>query len=86
MIYDMPHAAEAGGLSGRPLQHKSTEVIRHLAKALDGALPIIGVVVSTAPWRLRKNWQQVPVLSRFTAALFIKRAESGQRDRYPYLK
>ncbi|MFQ2769358.1 quinone-dependent dihydroorotate dehydrogenase [Aeromonas caviae] len=43
MIYDMPHAAEAGGLSGRPLQHKSTEVILHLAKALDGALPIIGV-------------------------------------------
>lgn len=43
MIYDMPHAAEAGGLSGRPLQQKSTEVIRHLAKALDGALPIIGV-------------------------------------------
>ncbi|MDF5704013.1 quinone-dependent dihydroorotate dehydrogenase [Aeromonas hydrophila subsp. hydrophila] len=43
MIYDMPHAAEAGGLSGRPLQHKSTEVIRQLAKALDGALPIIGV-------------------------------------------
>ncbi|BBT66639.1 dihydroorotate dehydrogenase (quinone) [Aeromonas caviae] len=43
MIYDMPHAAEAGGLSGRPLQYKSTEVIRHLAKALDGALPIIGV-------------------------------------------
>ncbi len=43
MIYDMPHAGEAGGLSGRPLQHKSTEVIRQLAKALDGALPIIGV-------------------------------------------
>ncbi|GJC03117.1 quinone-dependent dihydroorotate dehydrogenase [Aeromonas hydrophila] len=43
MIYDMPHAAEAGGLSGRPLQHKSTEVIHQLAKALDGALPIIGV-------------------------------------------
>ena len=43
MIYDMPHAGEAGGLSGRPLQHKSTEVIRHLAKALNGALPIIGV-------------------------------------------
>ncbi|WP_421179139.1 quinone-dependent dihydroorotate dehydrogenase [Aeromonas enteropelogenes] len=43
MIYDMPHAGEAGGLSGRPLQHKSTEVIHHLAKALDGALPIIGV-------------------------------------------
>ncbi|MGL5293025.1 MAG: quinone-dependent dihydroorotate dehydrogenase [Aeromonas sp.] len=43
MIYDMPHAGEAGGLSGRPLQLKSTEVIRHLAKTLNGALPIIGV-------------------------------------------
>ena len=43
MIYDMPHAGETGGLSGRPLQHKSTEVIRLLAQELNGALPIIGV-------------------------------------------
>ena len=32
-----------GGLSGRPLLEKSNEVIRTLARALDGALPIIGV-------------------------------------------
>jgi dihydroorotate dehydrogenase len=38
-----PRAAEAGGLSGRPLRDKATRVIRTLAKALDGALPIIGV-------------------------------------------
>jgi dihydroorotate dehydrogenase len=38
-----PHADEAGGLSGLPLREKSTAVIRSLAKALDGALPIIGV-------------------------------------------
>ena len=37
------HADEAGGLSGRPLRARSTAVIRTLAKALDGALPIIGV-------------------------------------------
>ena len=43
MIFDMPHAGEAGGLSGKPLQAKSTEFIRELAKQLKGALPIIGV-------------------------------------------
>ena len=43
MIFDMPHANEAGGLSGRPLQAKSTEVIRYLAERLQDRLPIIGV-------------------------------------------
>lgn len=43
LIKDMPHCHEAGGLSGRPLQNRSTEVIRRLAEELDGALPIIGV-------------------------------------------
>ena len=35
--------AEAGGLSGRPLTLRSTEVIRHLHRQTRGALPIIGV-------------------------------------------
>jgi dihydroorotate dehydrogenase len=43
LIKDMPHCDEMGGLSGRPLQNHSTEVIRRLAEELDGALPIIGV-------------------------------------------
>ncbi|MGR5143842.1 quinone-dependent dihydroorotate dehydrogenase [Photobacterium sp. DNB23_23_1] len=43
LVKDMPHCDEAGGLSGRPLQNRSTEVIRLLAEELDGALPIIGV-------------------------------------------
>ena len=42
-VKGLRHADEAGGLSGRPLRAQSTEVIRTLAKALDGALPIIGV-------------------------------------------
>jgi len=35
--------AETGGLSGRPLCARSTEVIRHLHRQTKGALPIIGV-------------------------------------------
>jgi dihydroorotate dehydrogenase len=42
-VAGLPHAEEAGGLSGAPLREKATGVIRALAKALDGALPIIGV-------------------------------------------
>ncbi|SQD77213.1 quinone-dependent dihydroorotate dehydrogenase [Moritella yayanosii] len=43
LVHDMSHASEAGGLSGRPLQHASTEIVRKLAVLLDGQLPIIGV-------------------------------------------
>jgi dihydroorotate dehydrogenase len=35
--------AEAGGLSGRPLRARSTEVVRHLFRQTRGKLPIIGV-------------------------------------------
>jgi dihydroorotate dehydrogenase len=42
-VRGMPNADETGGLSGRPLRERSTAAIRSLARALDGALPIIGV-------------------------------------------
>lgn len=35
--------SETGGLSGRPLRARSTEVIRHIFRQTRGALPIIGV-------------------------------------------
>lgn len=35
--------AETGGLSGRPLRHRSTEVIGHLHRQTNGKVPIIGV-------------------------------------------
>ena len=35
--------ARPGGLSGRPLRERSTQVIRHLHRQSRGALPIIGV-------------------------------------------
>ncbi|MGL0929142.1 quinone-dependent dihydroorotate dehydrogenase [Vibrio vulnificus] len=43
MVEGMKHAHEAGGLSGRPLQSRSTEVVRLLRKELQGNIPIIGV-------------------------------------------
>nr|UXE44767.1 dihydroorotate dehydrogenase (quinone) [uncultured bacterium] len=35
--------SEAGGLSGRPLRQRSTEVIRHIYRQTRGRLPIVGV-------------------------------------------
>jgi dihydroorotate dehydrogenase len=34
---------ETGGLSGKPLRARSTEIIRHIFKQTDGKLPVIGV-------------------------------------------
>lgn len=35
--------AETGGLSGKPLRARSTEIVRHLYKQSQGSMPIIGV-------------------------------------------
>jgi len=43
LVGGLEHAAEEGGLSGRPLQNRSTDVIRQLSRELKGRLPIIGV-------------------------------------------
>ena len=43
LVEGMKHSQETGGLSGRPLQLKSTEIIRLLSQELNGRLPIIGV-------------------------------------------
>lgn len=34
---------EAGGLSGGPLRHRSTEIVNYISRATHGRLPIIGV-------------------------------------------
>ncbi len=43
IVEGMKHANEAGGLSGRPVQLKSTEVIKKLYEQLGDEIPIIGV-------------------------------------------
>ncbi|MBE0619816.1 MAG: quinone-dependent dihydroorotate dehydrogenase [Burkholderiales bacterium] len=42
-VAGLRHAQEGGGLSGAPLRDVSTEVIRKLARLLEGRVPIIGV-------------------------------------------
>jgi dihydroorotate dehydrogenase len=46
----LPHGGESGGLSGAPVKEKSTHVVRELARALAGKVPVIGVggIVSAA--------------------------------------
>ena len=43
LVQGMKNCDQTGGLSGRPLQLKSTEIIRRLSLELNGRLPIIGV-------------------------------------------
>jgi len=42
-VKELPHGAEEGGLSGAPLRERSLGVLRELAAALKGEIPIIGV-------------------------------------------
>ena len=42
-VEGFPHAGEAGGLSGAPVFARSTAVLKKLASALAGELPIVGV-------------------------------------------
>ena len=43
LVNGLKYSTETGGLSGRPVQSRSTAVIKRLAQELNGALPIIGV-------------------------------------------
>lgn len=42
-VENLPHAQEAGGLSGAPLLARSTTVVKQLHEILEGKLPIIAV-------------------------------------------
>jgi dihydroorotate dehydrogenase len=54
-VAGLRHAQEGGGLSGAPLRAPSTEVIRKLARLLQGRVPIIGVggIMSAADARAK---------------------------------
>jgi dihydroorotate dehydrogenase len=42
-VEGLPHADEAGGLSGAPVRAAATAIVRKLATALGGRVPVIGV-------------------------------------------
>ncbi|MGB5446097.1 MAG: quinone-dependent dihydroorotate dehydrogenase [Psychromonas sp.] len=69
MIKGMSHASETGGLSGRPLQTKSTVVIAKFAGLLKGEIPIIGVggidSVSAAKEKIQAGASLVQIYTGF---------------------
>ncbi|MBU3022900.1 quinone-dependent dihydroorotate dehydrogenase [Aestuariibacter sp. A3R04] len=68
-VQGLPHAEEAGGLSGEVLTEMSLEVTQKLAKSLDRAMPIIGVGgihdAKTAKERLNAGASLIQVYSAF---------------------
>lgn len=67
-----PLAAETGGLSGGPLFEKSTAVIRNLAQALAGELPIIAAGGITSGARARAKLDAGATLLQIYSGLIFK--------------
>ena len=68
-VADHPRANEAGGLSGKPVFHKSTQVLKAFASHLGGKIPIIGVggisSVEDAREKLRAGADLVQIYTSF---------------------
>jgi dihydroorotate dehydrogenase len=79
--------AEQGGLSGRPLRERSTEIIRHLHRQSKGRLPIIGVGgIFTAADAWEKIIAGASLLQIYTGLVYegpgiVKRIVAGLRQR-----
>ena len=71
-VESSPLAAEAGGLSGSPLFDKSTAVIRALAQALAGELPIIAAGGITSGARARAKIDAGAVLVQIYSGLIYR--------------
>ena len=71
-VESSPLAAEAGGLSGSPLFEKSTAVIRSLAHALGGELPIIAAGGITSGARARAKLEAGAALVQIYSGLIYK--------------
>jgi len=71
-VESSPLAAEAGGLSGSPLFEKSTAVIRSLAQALAGELPIIAAGGITSGKRARAKLEAGAALVQIYSGLIYR--------------
>lgn len=78
-VEHLPHGNEQGGLSGDPVRQKSTQVLRQLAQALQGRLPIIGVGGITAGTHAAEKMQAGAQLVQIYTG-FIYRGPSLIRD------
>lgn len=71
-IEQSPLAAEAGGLSGAPLFERSTAVVRTLARALAGEVPIIAAGGITTGARARAKLEAGAVLVQIYSGLIYR--------------
>src|SRR5262249_30140163 len=63
--------SESGGLSGRPLRQRSTEVIRQLHRGTRGAIPIIGVGgIFSAEGADEKIWSGASLIQLYTGLIY----------------
>jgi dihydroorotate dehydrogenase len=81
------HAAEAGGLSGKPLRLRSTEVIREVYQETKGTIPIIGSGgIFTSEDAYEKIQAGASLVQLYTALIYegpelVRRIAEGVRDR-----
>jgi dihydroorotate dehydrogenase len=67
----LPHASEAGGLSGAPLTAKATNVIAKLSRELGSSVPIIGVGgIMTATDALAKIASGAALVQLYTGLIY----------------
>jgi dihydroorotate dehydrogenase len=70
-ISNSKYSVEEGGLSGAPLNKKSTNVIKHLNKCLNGKIPIIGVGgIITANDGIEKIKNGASLIQIYTGLIF----------------
>ena len=70
-IWNSKYSLEEGGLSGAPLNKKSTNVIKHLNKCLNGKIPIIGVGgIITANDGIEKIKNGASLIQIYTGLIF----------------
>ena len=70
-ILNSKYLMEEGGLSGAPLNKKSTNVIKHLNKCLNGKIPIIGVGgIITANDGIEKIKNGASLIQIYTGLIF----------------
>jgi dihydroorotate dehydrogenase len=70
-ILNSKYSVEEGGLSGAPLNEKSTNVIKHLNKCLNGKIPIIGVGgIITANDGIEKIKNGASLIQIYTGLIF----------------
>ncbi|MDC1100825.1 quinone-dependent dihydroorotate dehydrogenase [Methylophilaceae bacterium] len=70
-ISNSKYSSEEGGLSGAPLNKKSTNVIKHLNKCLNGKIPIIGVGgIITANDGIEKIKNGASLIQIYTGLIF----------------